>query len=80
MVDEQDWEDVQNLLTADLGGLDHEKGELYDEVERYARRADVLDDHGDEDTAEYFKELAVESYDRFVEVVQMKKDAEDYSF
>jgi len=80
MVEDEKWREINSVLEADIDGLDNEADKLYNDIERYVRRADVLEGHGDEDTAEYFKELAVESYDAFVGVVQMKKDADDYDF
>jgi len=78
MVKEDDWDDVQQVLNADIDFDDPEIQELYNEIGRYARRADVLEDHGDPDTAEYFQELAVDAYESFVPVIQMKKSADEY--
>lgn len=80
MVDDDDWTEVRQVLDAEIGGLDHEAESLYDEVERYAEVASVMESAGRSEDAEYFKELAVERYDCFVDVVQLKKDAEDYEF
>lgn len=78
MVDEDDWDEVQQVLNADIDFDDPEVDKLYQDVARYSRRAEVLEDHGDEDTAEYFRELAVDAYESFVPVAQMKKSAENY--
>jgi len=80
MVDDEKWGEVETLLEADMPHLEHEVEALYDEVERYARRASVLDGAGESDEAEYFRELAVDSYDSFVQVIQLKKTGDDYNF
>lgn len=78
MVQNDDWDEVQQVLNAEIEFDDPEAQHLYDEVARYAQRADVLEDHGSDDDAKYFKELAVAAYNSFVSVAQMKKSAEDY--
>jgi len=78
MVDIDDWNEVRQVLNADIDFDDPEIKELYGDMARYSRRADVLETHGEENTAEYFKELAVDVYNSFVPVVQLKKSAEDY--
>jgi len=80
MVEDDKWQQVETLLEADMPHLEHEAAELYDQVERYGRRASVLSGAGEDDEAEYFRELAVDAYDSFVGVVQLKKDADDYNF
>jgi len=78
MVNDDDWDDIQQVLNADIEFDDPEVQSLYSDMARYAGRAEVLQSHGGEEDAEYFKELAVDAYDSFVPVVQMKKDAEEY--
>lgn len=78
--DDPDFEDVERLLDADLSDFDHELDRLYGEIERYAEVASALDSAGRGDDAEYFRELAVESYQSFSTVIQLKKDGDDYKF
>jgi len=79
-VDEEEWSEVETLLEAEMPHLENEVESLYNDVERYARRADVLDGAGQSDEATYFRELALEAYDSFVNVIQLKKSADDYDF
>lgn len=74
------FEDVETLLDADLDNFENELDELYSKVERYSEVADVMDSAGRGDDAEYFRELAVDSYESFVYAMQLKKDADDYNF
>lgn len=69
-----DFDEVETLLESDLEEFDGELGQLYDNIERYAQVADAMDSAGRSDDAEYFKELAVDSYQSFAYVIQMKKD------
>lgn len=85
MVDEEDWNEVKQVLDADISFDDPELEKLYGEIADYVERAEVLEDHGgDFETgdfgAESFRELAYQRYEGFVDAVQMKKDAEDYNF
>lgn len=69
-----DFDEVETLLESDLEEFDGELGQLYDNIERYAQVADAMDSAGRGDDAEYFKELAVDSYQSFAYVIQMKKE------
>lgn len=85
MVDDEDWDEVKQVLDADISFDDPELKNLYDEIADYVQRAEVLEDHGEEyDSgdfgAESFRELAYQRYESFVDAVQMKKDAEEYNF
>jgi len=74
------YDDVQRILDSDLENFENEVGELYDEMLRYSRTAGVMDAderYSDED-AEYFRELAVDTYKSFMQVLQLKKQEEDY--
>ena len=75
-----DFEDVRTILDADFQHLEHELEELYDDIERYAKTASVLESAGDSQDAEYHRELAVDTYESFVTAIQLKKDAKDYEF
>lgn len=75
-----DFDDVKTILDSDLENFEHELDELYDRMERYAETADVMDSVGRGDDAEYFRELAVDTYESFELVIQLKKDADDYEF
>lgn len=77
--DESGFEEVQTILDSDLDSFEGEIGELYDEMERYALTADAMDsssNYSSED-AEYFRELAVETYKSFSYVMQLKKEEEE---
>jgi len=85
MVDDEDWDEVKQVLDADISFDDPELKNLYDEIADYVQRAEVLEDHGEEyDSgdfgAESFRKLAYQRYESFVDAVQMKKDAEEYNF
>jgi len=75
---QHDFEDVETLLDADMEHLRAELDELYEDIERYADVADVMDSMGRGDDAEYFRELAVESYDSFVVAIQLDKGEYEY--
>lgn len=78
---EHDFEEVENILDSDLEDFgDDEVQFLYDQMERFAEVADVMDTMDRGDDAEYFRELAVDSYSSFYNVMQLKKGAEDYEF
>jgi len=79
-VDDEDWGEVETLLEADMPHLENEVEALYDEIEYFAEVADAMDSSGRGDDSEYFRELAVDRYESFVNVIQLKKDADDYSF
>lgn len=72
MVDDRDWDEVQKILEVDLNTDDPEVEKLYSDVERYADRAEVLEDHGTNADANYYKELAVNSYNSLTTVLQFK--------
>lgn len=72
------WEDVEILLESDLEDFEGELGELYNRIERYAETAEVVESMGRNDDAEYYRELAVDSYKSFAYVIQLKTDADDY--
>lgn len=77
--DESGFEEVQTILDSDLDSFEGEIGELYDEMERYALTADAMDsssNYSSED-AQYFRELAVETYKSFSYVMQLKKEEEE---
>lgn len=83
MVDDDDWNEVRQVLGADISFDDPEAEQLYEELAEYVARVDVLESHGESvDTeafdAESLKELAYSRYESFVDVVQMKKSAEEY--
>jgi len=72
--DGYDWSDVETLLDSDLDSFDGELGELYDEIQRYAITADVIEQDDRYDDADYYRELAVESYKSFAQVIQLQKE------
>jgi len=78
------FDQVETLLDSDLENFDNELNQLYTQMERYSRTADVMDSSGRSDDAEYFEELAVDTYDSFVTAIQMKKlpeeEDKDYMF
>ena len=78
--DGAEWEDVRLILEQDFENLDHEVAALYDEIERYARVANVMETSDRQEDAEYFRELAVDRYISFEKAIQYKKDADDYDF
>jgi len=77
MPDDTDFDDVQAILDAELDNLENEAAELYDDLDRYARVADVMDSASRGDDAEYFREKAVDTYESLAYVLQMKKDFEE---
>lgn len=74
---EHTFDDVETLLEADLEDFSYEMSELYTRIERYAETAEVMDSAGREEDAEYFRELATDTYDSFVTAIQLKKTEED---
>ena len=72
--------EVEMILDSDLEKFENELGELYSRMDRYVEVADVLDSAGRGDDAEYFRELAVETYESFEVAIQLQKDADDYEF
>ena len=79
-VDEEDWGEVETLLEADMPHLENEVAALYDEIEYFAEVAGALDSSGRSDDSEYFRELALDRYESFVNVIQLKKTGDDYDF
>jgi len=77
MPDDTDFDDVQAILDAELENLENEAAELYDDLDRYARVADVMDSANRGDDAEYFREKAVDTYESLAYVLQIKKDFEE---
>jgi len=75
-----DFSDVETILDSDLENFENELDELYSRMDRYVEVASVLDSAGRGDDAEYFRELAVDTYESFEVAIQLKKDAEDYEF
>lgn len=78
---ETSFEEVETLLESDLENFDNELEALYNRMQRYSRTADVMESADRPEDAEYFREtLAVDAYDSFVQVIQMKKNGDDYQF
>jgi len=77
MPDDTDLDDVQAILDAELDNLENEAAELYDDLDRYVRVADAMDSAGRGDDAAYFREKAVDTYESFFRVLQMKKGFEE---
>lgn len=75
-----DFDDVKTLLDSDLQHFEHELDELYSRMSRYETTANVLDSQNRPSDAEYFRDLAVDTYESFEMAIQLKKDAEDYKF
>lgn len=79
-VDDEKWGEVETLLEADMPHLENEVEALYNDIEYFAEVAGALDSTGRSDDSEYFRELAVDRYESFVNVIQLKKTADDYNF
>lgn len=78
--DSPSFDDVETILDSDLENFENEVGELYDEMLRYSRTAEVMDadDRYSDEDANYFRELAVDTYKSFSQAMQLKKEPEDY--
>jgi len=73
-----DFSEVKTLLESDLDDFEEpELDELYGDIEEYSRYAEAHDSASEPENAEYYRELAVETYETFAEVIQMKKGLED---
>jgi len=69
-----EFEEVRRVLDSDLENLEGEVGESYDEMERYAEVASVMElQDGRAKEAEYFRDLAVDTYESFTYAIQMDK-------
>lgn len=76
MAEEPSFEHVEQLLDADFSAEDPEVTRMYDEVERFADIASVYDSAGENQNADYFRELAVETYKGFLTAVSLDKKSE----
>jgi len=73
-----DFSEVKTLLESDLDDFEEQElDELYNDIQEYSRYAEAHESANEPDNAQYYKELAVETYQTFADVIQMKKGLED---
>jgi len=72
-----DFEDVTDLLDSDLNNFENELDELYRRMEEFNKYAEAWETAQNEENAEYFRELAVDTYESFEMAIQLKKEPEE---